>query len=257
MVRPEKLYQACGWKSRRGKHAGAPRSRLRASSEISPSERSVESPSRAVGFVGGEQSCGPNVSEPLQPREIGAERRSGRARHVGVKARDCACWSGDAAQDPSGVGKAARSASLVRNRSGPTQPPTSGKDPGYKPSAKCRGAGRESEGFVVPGKAVKAAGGKGPYFGHGERRRTCEGMVARPDNPVAEARQAISHLGCNAKCRWLRFAEGDVALGVTPRLCRHRSRAAGTQACIRRPSVSRMPEIGTYGLNGGRWRRAA
>jgi hypothetical protein len=51
-------------------------------------ERSVESPSVAVWQPGGEQSSGPNVCEPLQPREIGAERRRGRAGHFAAKARD-------------------------------------------------------------------------------------------------------------------------------------------------------------------------
>jgi hypothetical protein len=32
-------------------------------------------------------------------------------------------------------------------------------------------AGRESEGFIVPWKPVKAGRGKGPCFGHGGARR--------------------------------------------------------------------------------------
>jgi hypothetical protein len=164
VVRPAKLLQASGCESRRGKQAGAPRSRLRVyGGEISPPERSVRSPGRAVGSVGGEQSCGPNECEPLQPREIGAERRRGRAGHVTAKARDWARGSGGV-QDPPGVGKAARSDSLERNRRGPTRPPPSGKDPGYKPSAKCPGVGRESEGLIVPGKPGRPGGGKGPCF---------------------------------------------------------------------------------------------
>jgi hypothetical protein len=45
------LYQTCGCKSRRGKPAGAPRSRLRYGGEIQCAERSVESPQEAVGFL--------------------------------------------------------------------------------------------------------------------------------------------------------------------------------------------------------------
>ena len=41
--------------------AGALRSRLQARGEIPVSERSVKSPQRAVRFVGGEQSRGPNI----------------------------------------------------------------------------------------------------------------------------------------------------------------------------------------------------
>jgi hypothetical protein len=47
----EMLYQTCGWKSRRGKPAGAPRSRLRVSGESRASERSVESPRGAVWLL--------------------------------------------------------------------------------------------------------------------------------------------------------------------------------------------------------------
>jgi hypothetical protein len=170
MSRPAQPYQPSGCESRYGRQAGAPYSRLRAWGEIPASERSVESPLVAVGSPGGERSCGPNRNEPLQPRDIDAERRGGRACHVEAKATDCAGGSGDAAQDPAGVRRAARSEGLVRNRRGPPRPLTSGKDPGYKPSAKCQGAGRESEGLVVPRKAVKAAGGKGPCFGRAVER---------------------------------------------------------------------------------------
>ena len=170
MSRPGQPYQPGGCESRHGRQAGAPCSRLRALGEILATERSVRSPSASVGTAGGERSCGPNRNEPLQPRDIGAERRGGRARHFRVKATDCVCRAGKAAQDSTGVRRAARSEGLVRNRRDPTRPPTSGKDPGYKPSAKCQGAGRESEGLVVPVKAVKAARGKGPCFGRAVER---------------------------------------------------------------------------------------
>ena len=81
----------------------------------------------------------PNESEPLQPREIGAERRRGRADHVAAKATDWAKATGGA-QDPPGVGKAARSDNLERNRRDPTWAPTFGKAPGYK----LGGAGRSA-----------------------------------------------------------------------------------------------------------------
>jgi hypothetical protein len=157
------LYQASGCESRHGRQAGAPCSRLRATGESPASERSVESPEWVVGPAGGERSYGPSASESLQPREIGAERRRGRARHVGAKATDCVCWTG-ATQDSSGVRETARSDSLVRNRRDPTRQPTSGEGGPYKPTAKGDRAERESEGLVVPGKAAKAAGGKGPCF---------------------------------------------------------------------------------------------
>jgi len=170
MLCPGKPYSASGCESRRGKRAGAPRSRLRVlGGEIPPPERSVRSPVLAVVPVRGERSCGPNLRcEPLQPREIGAERRRGRAGHVTAKATDWARGTGGV-QDPPGVWKAARSDRRVRNRRDPPRPPTSGKDPSYKPKAKWAGAGRESEGLIVPLKAAKAVGGKGPCFGRAGR----------------------------------------------------------------------------------------
>ena len=257
MVRPAKLHWASGWKSRRGKPAEAPRSRLRARGEIPPSERSVKSPQQAERSVGGEQSCGPSESEPLQPRDIRAERRSGRARHVGAKATDCACWIGDAAQDTPGVWKAARSDSLMRNRRDPTQRPASGKDHAYKAEPKSHGVGRESEGLIVPGKPGKPGGGKGLCFGHGWERGKCEGMVARPNDPSVKARELVLSLGRAAKQAETAQRERARALGVTSQRHRHRWFRLPVHAAARRPSVSRMPEIGTYGLNGGRWRRAA
>ena len=207
--------------------------------------------------MGGEQGRGPSVGEPLQPREIEAERRGGRAHHVRAKATDCVWGLGDATQDPSGVRKAARVHRQVRNRRDPTQRLASSKDPGYKPSAKCQGVGRESEGLVVLRKPMKVGGGKGPCFGHGVQRRTCGGMVARPNNPEVKARQASSHLGFTAECHQPRFGKWRSTPGVTPWSCHPSGVAAGAHADARRPSVSRMREIRTYGLNGGRWKRAA
>jgi hypothetical protein len=257
MVRPEKLYLSSGCESRRGKPAEAPRSRFRTWGEIPPSKRNVESLPRAIRLVGGEQGCGPSCGEPLQPRDIGAERRGGRACHVEAKAIDCVWGLGDATQDPSGVGKAAHSHSQVRNRRDPTQRLTSSKDPGYKPSAKCQGVGRESEGLVVLRKPMKVGGGKGPCFGQGVQGRTCEGMVARPNNPKEKARQATSHLGCMAERRLPRSAKWRFTPGVTPWSCHPSGGVAGVHADTRRPSVSRVREIRTHGLKGGRWKRAA
>jgi hypothetical protein len=177
MVCPEKPYQASGCKSRLGKRAGAPSSRLHPEGEIPMDERSVKSPGLAIGLGRGEQSSGPNVCEPLQPREIGAERRRGRAGHVAAKARDWVCGTGGT-QDPSGVGEAARSDSVVRNRRGPTRWPSSGKAPGYKPSAKCQGDGRESEGLIVPRKPGRAGWREGALLlVAGALGGKCEGMV--------------------------------------------------------------------------------
>lgn len=79
----------------------------------------------------------------------------------------------------------------MRNRRDPSAQPPSGQGASYKPSAKSSAAQRESEGVVVPSKAVakKAAGGKGPYGGHADAKGTGEGMAGQkprsnhPDGP--------------------------------------------------------------------------
>jgi hypothetical protein len=130
--------------------AGEPGSRLQPSGEIPPAERSVESPSVAVGSPGGEQSYGPSLKRTLQPREIGPRKGgAGRAGHVAAKATDCTGRSGEV-QDAPGVRRRARSDSSTRNRRGPHRQPTSGEGAAYKRNAKWQRAGRESEGFVVP-----------------------------------------------------------------------------------------------------------
>lgn len=68
-------------------------------------------------------------------------------------------------QDAPGVRKRARREGLMRNWGDPTRRPTLGEGGAYKPMAKWRRAERESEGLIVPTKAVNAAGGRGPYFG--------------------------------------------------------------------------------------------
>ena len=146
--------------------AGAPCSRPRSWGEIPTAERGVESlrvSHRRV--VGREQIRGPSMKRTLQPRDIGAERRGGRAVHVTAKATDSVPVP-ERALDAPGVRRRARGEGTARNRRGPTWRPTSGEGGAYKPKVKWRRAGRESEGFIVPLKAVKAAGGKGPCLDH-------------------------------------------------------------------------------------------
>jgi len=58
------------------------------------------------------------------------------------------------AQDAPGVGKRARREGLMRNWGDPPRRPTLGEGGAYKPMAKGRRAERESEGLIVPMKAV-------------------------------------------------------------------------------------------------------
>jgi hypothetical protein len=157
--------------------AGEPGSRPQVSGEIPPSERGVESPSSAVRQAGGEQSCGPSIKRTLQPRDSSPRKGGeGRADHAAAKATDCARESG-AAQDTPGVGRRARSDSSSRNRRDPHRRLTSSEGDGYKRNAKCRRAGRESEGPIVlltPGESRDE--GRGPTLVTLEAGGKDEGM---------------------------------------------------------------------------------
>ena len=263
MVRPEHdrrsavmLYQTSGCKSRRGKHAGAPRSRLQASGEIQPSERSVESRRLGVCPSKREQSVGPNESESLQLREIGTERWSGRADHVAAKARDCSCGTGGE-QDTSGVWERARREGLVGNRRGPTLRPTSGEGDIYKPMAKGCRAKRESEGHVVPTPTptITAFEGRSPALVASGDRGKCEGMTVRSNYPsVTKARELTNRLCVVAERQRARMVGADPTWGLsgddrrTARIPAH----VHVGACsTRRPSVSRVRENRMHGLKGG------
>ena len=95
--------------------------------------------------------------------------------------------SPNGASGPAGVRGAARAHSSLGNRRDPSAQPASGKDRAYKPKVKSSGAQRESEGAVVPSRAVQenAAGGKGPCFGDASTGGKSEGMVrtAGPKHP--------------------------------------------------------------------------
>ena len=89
--------------------------------------------------------------------------------------------TGEAQQDTPGVLGGACDESWVRNRRGPTRCPTSGQTDSYKPSAKRRRAGRESEEFIVlttPGETSEE--GRGSTSVTLEEEGTCEGMPSSP-----------------------------------------------------------------------------
>ena len=134
--------------------AGAPRSRPRAREEIPSSEWGVESPRCVVRRAGGEQVRRPSIMRSLQPREI-RTRKVGPAEPLMSRRRQqTAPVLTGAVQDARGVGSRACGHSSVRNRRDPSRLPTSGEGAAYKPKAKGRRAGRESEGFIVPGTPV-------------------------------------------------------------------------------------------------------
>ena len=112
------------------------------------------------------------VKSPLQVESKQAGRNEGeRCSHVIVSAERC--WRGPrrsyhgegnrqqtrsrtSAGPLRGCEAAARLCRRMRNRRDPTWRPTSGIDRAYKAGRlKANGAGRESEGFIVPEKACK------------------------------------------------------------------------------------------------------
>jgi len=154
--------------------AGAPRSRLHPEGEIPRDERSVESPTGAVRLPGGKQSRRPSMKRTLQPRER-CSRKAGwpsrSCRGEGNRLRLNTGWT----QDTLGVWRRACGDSPTRNRRGPPRPPTSGKDPVYKPMVKGPGAGRESEGSIVLCPRGEPVGWEGALLWS----RLCEEVSAR------------------------------------------------------------------------------
>jgi len=164
---------------------GAPRSRSRVRGEILSSERDVKSPSGAVWLPGGEQDHGPSMKRTLQPRDINT-RKGGMAEPIMSRRRQqTAPVRAGGVQDVPGVWRRAGGDSPARNRRDPTRRPTFGKDPTYKPSAKWKGVGRESEGLIVPERAATKTPfeGRGPALVTLVRGGKCEGMVVRIEQP--------------------------------------------------------------------------
>jgi len=173
----------------------------------------------------------------------------GRAAHVTAKAMSV-LGVPKLEVGSGGVGGAARVSGGVRNTRGPSALPESGRGGSYKPTAKSSTVQRESEGIVVLKTSERsgetnaatnnAAGGKGPCGDRADGAGKREGMAGKTGpndlsgvSPSAEARELPRGLGVSAK--W-----GSV--GSPP-------------PCAMRPPdrslVSRVPEIGTHGLNGG------
>jgi hypothetical protein len=158
--------------------AGAPRSRPRARGEISGSERGVESPPGAMGLLRGEQRCGPNASEPLQPREIEA-RKGGMAEPIMSRRRQqTALRYRSGAGRPRGTeGGTWRESGREQERPSPTADVR--RSGGYKPKVKSRRVGRESEGPIVPRRPVETREeGRGPALVVLVSGGKGEGMVA-------------------------------------------------------------------------------
>jgi len=151
MVRPERRILLAGARPVRVS-AGAPGSRPQPGEEIPWARAGRQKP-----VLSREQRSGPQLevnaaaSSDYQPKGD----REGRAAHITAKATDSGLVP-ERPLDLSGVGAAARFDRRRRNRRGPPRPPTSDKDRAYKAGRlKSCGAGRESEGSVVPAKAAR------------------------------------------------------------------------------------------------------
>ncbi len=231
--------------------AGAPGSRPPSSGRDPDDEAGRRKPLRR------EQARGPQ--HQVKPAASTDKQWGSRAAHVTAKATAATRESG-CVDDSSGVWGAARVQGAVWNTRDPSASPQSRQGGSYKSKTKSSAAQRESEGVAVPMIAAtnNAAGGKGLCFGrvHDEGKR--EGMADEigPNDPGErrldeEVRQPQAGLWTGAKCSTFLMLRADVSRRGDARRVARTIGALVTQASSRRPSVSRMPEIGTYGLKGG------
>jgi hypothetical protein len=229
--------------------AGAPSSRPQVSAERPVAQAGCQEPLRREPVRGPQPYVKPAASTHSQSES--------RAAHVTAKAMSPVPQSGGArAGGLGGVQGAARGQGDDRNTRGPSARPGSGQRDSYKPTAKSGRAQRESEGVVVPWMAAtnNVVGGKDPCFGRARNEGTCQGMAGRtgPNYPdarqrVVTAQQPRHELGSYAKRR-------ATAAVRSRRDVREAFRAVAVRvahAASRRPSVSRVPEIGMHGLKGG------
>jgi hypothetical protein len=122
---------------------------------------------------------------------------------------------------------------VERNTGDPSAQPESGRGVSYKPKAKSSAVQRESEGVVVPVRAVKnnAAGGKDPWGGRVGGAGKREGMAGEtgPNDPGGFGR-ARKCDNCNVGC-----GPGPSGhRGAVSMRCMTRSR--GVTSCGRRGS---------------------
>ena len=179
MSRPDESCVVLAGESPAAVSAGAPRSRARVRGEIRGSERAVECPQGIERFLGGEQRRGPSMKRTLQPREI-SPRKGGVAEPIMPRRRQqTASVRTGGMQDTPGVLRRARVDSTARNRRDPTRRLTSSEGRPYKPSVKGAGAGRESEGLVVPQRTATTTllEGRGPALVMLADGGKCEGMI--------------------------------------------------------------------------------
>ena len=167
--------------------------------------------------------------------------------------------TGEAQQDTLGVRGRACGESWIRNRRGPTRWSSSDRTDPYKPMAKWGRAGRESEGLTVPMRPGETREeGRGPTSVMPVVEGTCEGMPSGLGCGGPTTR-TLKHDALDAGYTRLPSFVGErCELGIslrTPWGDDHGGPVASPlarSACgVRRPLVSRMREIRTYGSKGG------
>jgi len=214
----------------------------------------------------------------VKPAASTEEQCGSRAEHVAAKATLAVRKSGAARiESPAGVEGAARAQGSVWNRRDPSARPTSGQSGAHKPKVKSRRAQRESEGTVVPARAVtnNAAGGKGPWGESAVDGGKREGMAGRTGpnyprgrKPKDQVRELQRRLWAVAKRQperrfhalYDRVCRGDVLREAWKRVKRNRG-AAGvdgeTLASIEQDGVDRFLRTIAADLRAGRYRPAA
>jgi hypothetical protein len=229
--------------------AGAPSSRPQALDESLAARAGCQKSPRR------EQARGPQ--HQVKPAASTDSQSESRAGHVAAKAMSAALLSGGVrVAGLGGVGGAARVHGVRWNTRDPSAQPRSRQRASYKPMAKSSRAQRESEGIVVLLTAAwhNAVRGKGPCFGRARNEGTCQGMAGRTGPNSPDARQRVDNAqqplhGLAASAERVSSAPLRRRRDVRPvvRVCA----VSLVHAASRRPSVSRVPEIGTHGLKGG------
>jgi len=148
MVRPERRVLLAGESPVRVS-ASAPGSRPQAGREIDLAQAGCQKPVQAGSKQAGRNKVNASASSHYQPKGVW----EGRAAHITAKATDSS-QELERLLDLSGVGVVARWQQKDVEQERPYLAAKSGKDRAYKAGRlKAHGAGRESEGFVVPMKA--------------------------------------------------------------------------------------------------------
>ena len=188
MVRPERRVVLAGESPVRVS-AGAPGSRLRPSGVIRPCRAECRKPLQERGANQRAATIGERCSHVI----VSAERRlrgpkrsyrgEGNRQHSGPERM----------LDLSGVSGGGTLGKSNAEQERPYLAAWSGKDRGYKAGRlKSHGAGRESEGFIVPGKACKTTRWReGTLLWSRRRRGKREGMPETANHLNVKARQLV------------------------------------------------------------------